>query len=588
MASWGICRMTSQARPHIFDLKITAPDVLYAEVVEVDERVTLADYTHRPDALGPFAPPPDATDRYARGRTGEWIEILKPIDLAALKQQLHDVYARGIRSLAVVLLHAYTFTQHEKAIEALATEIGFTQISLSSEISPTIKVISRGQSATVDAYLDPCIKRYLASFFEGFDAGIRTDVKVDFMKSDGGLVSSQNLSGIRSILSGPAAGVVGYARTSYIAHDDGGDPRAGKPVIGLDVGGTSTDVSRYAGTFEHVYEMNVSGVTIQEPQLDINTVAAGGGARLFYRNGMFVVGPESTAADPGPVCYRKGGNLAVTDANLYLGRLVPEFFPKIFGPGENEPLDVAATASAFETLGEEIGWSAQHPSDAAMDAMVYGFIKVANEAMCRPIRALTQAKGHEPGDHILATFGGAGAQHAVSIARSLGIEEIIVHRHSSILSASGLSLADVIYETSLPAAAQLSEDGMAAFTAQLDALAADAEQHLAAEGFAPAQITCHRFLNLRYRGTSTTLMTLVDGAGRAAEIAAAFQQLHEQEFGFTQPHPVVLVDDFRVRAIAKSPIQTQTNWLHQLRAVEADAAADAPAAAAAADPIPVT
>lgn len=262
------------------------------------------------------------------------------------------------------------------------------------------------------------------------------------MMSDGGLCPMQQFDGFKSILSGPAGGVVGYAMTTY-------SKVTKKPVIGFDMGGTSTDVSRYNGNYEHVFGSEISGVQIQAPHLDITTVAAGGGSRLFFRSGLFVVGPESSGAHPGPVCYRKGGYLSVTDANLFLGRIIPEFFPKIFGPQENQPLDEKATREAFEGLTKEISeyyLSIGH-QPISIDEVVYGFIRVANEAMCRPIRSITEAKGHDASTHILACFGGAGAQHACAIARSLGMKKVFIHRFAGILSAYGLGLADVVVES---------------------------------------------------------------------------------------------------------------------------------------------
>jgi len=292
-----------------------------------------------------------------------------------------------------------------------------------------IKMVPRGSSASADAYLTPEIKKYLKGFVRGFEDGHLDDVKTDFMQSDGGLVGHKNFSGLKGILSGPAGGVVGFSRTSYV-------PEAGVPIVGLDMGGTSTDVSRYGGIFEHVFETTTAGVTIQSPQLDINTVAAGGGSILQWRNGLLTVGPESASSHPGPTCYRKGGPLAVTDANLFLGRLVPDFFPKIFGPNENEALDTEAVQLRFVELTKVI--NAETGKNMTPEEVAYGFLDVANEAMCRPIRALTEAKGYEIGKHNLAVFGGAGGQHACDIASKLGISKAIIHKYSSILSAYGI------------------------------------------------------------------------------------------------------------------------------------------------------
>ena len=280
-----------------------------------------------------------------------------PLDEADVRAQLQSVLAMGIKSVAIVFTHSYTFTEHERRSKAIAEELGFSQISISSEVMPMVRMVPRGCTTCVDAYLTPVIKQYLANFRSGFDAGLE-QVQVSFMQSDGGLTPMHSFSGNRAILSGPAGGVVGYARTSY-HHDDGPqaiseEDETQKPVIGFDMGGTSTDVSRYAGTYEHVFETVTAGVTVQCPQLDINTVAAGGGSRLFFKNGLFVVGPESAGAHPGPVCYRKGGYLAVTDANVMLGRVQPHLFPAIFGKQEDQQLDFEGTKAAFEAITREV------------------------------------------------------------------------------------------------------------------------------------------------------------------------------------------------------------------------------------------
>ena len=324
--------------------------------------------------------------------------IASSFDLAdadEIRPKLIALYEEGYRSLSVVFIHSYTFPDHELLVGKLAREIGFEHVSLSSQLLPMIKAVPRGVSSTADAYLTPVLQKYLDGFFEGFDLpnGDKDSMRVEFMGSDGGLLNLKGFSGLKSLLSGPAGGVVGFALTAYSPTST--DPA---PIIGLDIGGTSTDVSRYAGRFERVQETTTAGITILSPQLDINTVAAGGGSCLTFRNGIFHAGPESASAHPGPVCYRKGGPLALTDANLFLGRLVPSFFPKVFGKSENEALDPQATAAAFETLAEtikkETGW------EGDLDELVYGFVKVANEAMCRPVRTLTEGRGFDLSKHM--------------------------------------------------------------------------------------------------------------------------------------------------------------------------------------------
>ncbi|KAJ2789375.1 hypothetical protein H4R21_006754, partial [Coemansia helicoidea] len=355
-----------------------------------------------------------------------------------------------------------------------------------------VKIVPRAHSATADAYLTPGIRRYVDGFASGFDAGFGR-IRVDFMQSDGGLAPIEHFSGLRAILSGPAAGVVGYSTTAFSAAEP-------VPVIGFDMGGTSTDVSRFDGQLEHVFETTTAGVAIQAPQLDINTVAAGGGSRLFFRNGLMVVGPESAGAHPGPACYRKGGPLAVTDANLVLGRLRAEHFPHIFGPSEDQPLDVDAARALFEALAADINAETRsqhaaagrrHTDKSAME-IALGFVQVANETMCRPIRALTEARGHSMQVHALASFGGAGGQHACAVAASLGVRRVFVHRLASVLSAYGLGLAKVVCEEQAPAAATWAPGARAPLLARLAAVAEDCRARLRCQGFAAAQIEAQR------------------------------------------------------------------------------------------------
>ncbi|KAJ3327850.1 hypothetical protein HDU76_011010 [Blyttiomyces sp. JEL0837] len=536
----------NQSRPKIFDLEIKMPDVLYDEVIEVDERVTLVGYTAAPSGMDIKVDENDPS--YVEGLTGEWVKILKEPDVVQIEKDLKSVYDRGIRSVAICLMHSYTYSHHEHQISQIAKKLGFTNISMSSSIMPMIKIVPRGNSTVTDAYLTPCIQTYIEGFFSGFDNGIRdsSKVKVEFMQSDGGLASVGGFSGLRAILSGPAAGVVGYALTSF----DEKDP---VPVIGFDMGGTSTDVSRYAGHYDHVFETTTAGITIQAPQLDINTVAAGGGSRLFYRNGMFVVGPESAGANPGPACYKKGGPLAITDANLLLGRLVPRYFPHIFGPHENEPLDVNATTSAFKQLASTIASSTS--SNLSLDEIAHGFIKVANEAMCRPIRALTQAKGHDTSKHILACFGGAGGQHACAIAKSLGIKRILVHRYASVLSAFGLSLADRVWEIQVPRQEVFEETRLDGIKEKVAELSATARSHLKSQGFADSNIVIEVFLNLRYQGTDTSIMTM-QPSSTSWDFPSAFIDRHKTEFGFTLPDRPIIIDDIRIRGVGKSQSAT--------------------------------
>jgi 5-oxoprolinase (ATP-hydrolysing) len=554
----------NQSRPKIFDLAIRRPDVLYQKVIEVDERVTLEDYAEDPERHTTDVNPDEKDNHLVRGLSSETVRILKQPSEETVKSQLKGLYDDGFRSVAVCLMHGYTFPNHEALVGELAKAIGFEHVSLSHELMPMIKLVPRATSACADAYLTPAIKKYISGFQAGFEGGLGTEsvkkeggakgARCEFMQSDGGLVDVDRFSGLRAILSGPAGGVVGYALTSY-------DPETKIPVIGFDMGGTSTDVSRYgSGRYEHVFETTTAGVTIQSPQLDINTVAAGGGSRLFFRNGLFVVGPESAGAHPGPACYRKGGPLTVTDANLFLGRLLPDFFPKIFGKNEDEGLDEKASEKLFKELTESINKEADQNMTA--DEVAYGFIKIANETMTRPIRSLTEAKGHDTSQHRLATFGGAGGQHAVAIAESLGIRQILVHRYSSVLSAYGMALADVVDESQEPDSQVWDEAGKAkeALNKKMEELKSRSTKKLKDQGFGNDSIVFEEYLNMRYRGTESALMIVRPSTEEAQKeyendnwaFGKAFIKQHEQEFGFTLPDRDIIVDDVRVRGIGRS------------------------------------
>lgn len=561
----------NQSRPNIFDLAIRKPDVLYKRVVEIDERVTLEDYAEDPwrHVTKTEAPGSEAKDSdIVRGMSGEAIRILKRPAADQIRSKLKEVYDSGLRSIAVCLMHGYTFLDHEILVGKIAREVGFEHVSLSHELMPMIKLVPRATSACADAYLTPAIRKYIDGFQEGFEGGLgsasvqREDgqkgARCEFMQSDGGLADVDKFSGLRAILSGPAGGVVGYALTSY-------DTISKTPVIGFDMGGTSTDVSRYgAGKYDHVFETTTAGVTIQSPQLDINTVAAGGGSRLFFKNGLFVVGPESASAHPGPACYRKGGPLTITDANLFLGRLVPDFFPKIFGKAENEGLDAGASEKLFTELTETINMELSSISREKMtpDEVAFGFIKVANETMTRPIRSLTEARGHDTSKHRLATFGGAGGQHAVAIAEALGIGQVLIHRYSSVLSAYGMALADVVDERQEPESKAWSDDKEARRSLQekMEELKNKSAVALKEQGFSDSNIHFEEYLNMRYRGTESALMIVRPSAEEISSeyggddwaFGAAFVKQHEQEYGFTLPDRDIVIDDVRARGIGKN------------------------------------
>lgn len=561
----------NQSRPDIFDLAIKRPERLYKKVVEIEERVTLEDYAEDPARTQTEAKSLEEAGDNAelvRGLSGEAVRVLQRPDEQKIREQLQEVFNSGLKSIAVCLMHGYTFPHHEALVGRIARDIGFTHVSLSHELMPMIKLVPRATSACADAYLTPAIRKYIDGFQAGFEGGLGSEsvkkekgakgARCEFMQSDGGLVDVDIFSGLRAILSGPAGGVVGYALTSY-------DAETKIPVIGFDMGGTSTDVSRYgSGRYDHVFETTTAGVTIQSPQLDINTVAAGGGSRLFWRNGLFVVGPESAGAHPGPACYRKDGPLTITDANLLLGRLLPDFFPKIFGKDEDEGIDEAAGQKLFEELTEQINKdiAGSGKDKMSVDEVAYGFIKIANETMTRPIRSLTEARGHDTSKHRLATFGGAGGQHAVAIAEALGISQILIHRYSSVLSAYGMALADVVDERQEPESKVWSDQGDVRkyLQGKMEELKRKSTTTLKDQGFEEDHIHFEEYLNMRYRGTESALMIVKptkeeakdEYAGDEWGFGKAFVKQHDQEFGFTLPDRDIIIDDVRVRGIGKT------------------------------------
>ncbi|CAG8290365.1 unnamed protein product [Penicillium nalgiovense] len=555
-----LLKIGDQSRPAIFDLSMVRPGVLPESVVEVNERVLSCHPSADSDCFSDC--------RMVEGITGEKFRVVQELDLAQVKAELQRLKEQGILSISVALLHSYAYPEHERQIGELAQEMGFS-VTLSSKLQPMIKIVPRGMSAAADAYLTPVIKTYIDSISSSFEGGLESqqDCRFEFMQSDGGLVDFRKFSGLKAILSGPAAGVVGFAATSW-------DPTEKTPVIGFDMGGTSTDVSRFDGHLEHVFASKVAGVMIQSPQLDINTVAAGGGSILTWRNGLFYVGPESASAHPGPACYRKGGPLTVTDANLFLGRLLPEYFPKIFGPHENEALDTETTARLFNELTHEINIERkrQGQSEFSPEEVALGFLNVADESMSRPIRNLTEARGFETASHHLACFGGAGGQHACSVAKTLGISRIIIHKYSSVLSAYGLALAEVVKESQEPVSSTYLTS-QSALLQRLDDLSASATKDMESQGFPSTQVRHEQYLNMRYQGSDTSLMIRKpEGSGDFLE---EFRIRHRREFNFNSDRPV-LVDDVRVRTIASSKVRTEQSPLFQLKEANMRDVATAP------------
>ncbi|THY85482.1 putative 5-oxoprolinase [Aureobasidium pullulans] len=529
-----LLKIGNQARPSIFDLSVERLQKLYSKVLEVDERVTIEGFAEDPNPQSiDIASDPALTE----GLTGEAIRVLRVPDLDTVRRDLEAIWEEGFHSLAIAFVHSYTYPDHERAVAQVAREIGFKTLAVSSELQPMIKVLSRANSAVADAYLNPITQTYLDGFRRNFKGELKDSAsanKLLLSQSDGGLTTFSRFTGLRAILSGPAGGITGYAKTCY-------DEKDGTPVLGFDMGGTSTDVSRFSGAFEHVFETAIAEVSIQCPQLDINTVAAGGGSMLFWRNRMFVVGPESAAANPGPACYGRNGPLTVTDANFLLGRIVPDYFPR--------PLDLATVKQKFTDLTELINAEKEGETSLTPEQVASGFLAVANATMTRPIRKLSEGRGFETAAHNLACFGGAGGQHAVAVARDLGIRRTLIPRYSSILSAYGMALADVVVENQQPEATTLAPEAYGRIDARYAKLCEKGTRDLIAQGFSADQVKHELFLNLRYAGTDTTLT--VQREETTEGLLQAFADRHRQEFGFTQSREV-LVDDVRVRSVGQA------------------------------------
>jgi 5-oxoprolinase (ATP-hydrolysing) len=490
-------RIGYQARPEIFARHIVLPSMLYEHVVEIDERV---------------------------GVDGE---VLVPLDEVGARDALQQVRRAGIEVLAIVLMHGWRHTKHEARLAEIARELGFTQVSVSCEVAPLIKLIGRGDTTVVDAYLSPVLRRYVDRVADGLPA----DTDLHFMQSNGGLAEARAFRGKDAILSGPAGGVVGMVATSA-AH-------GGERLIGFDMGGTSTDVSHYSGSFELADESVVAGVRIRAPMMQISTVAAGGGSICRFDGMRFRVGPESAGANPGPACYRNGGPLTVTDCNLFLGRVDPAEFPAVFGPNGDQPLDSDASRVRLQEVADELG------AAKSLEEIAEGFIDIAVDNMAAAIRKISIARGHDVTRYTLACFGGAGGQHACRVADALGMERIIIHPLAGVLSAYGIGIADVKAIRDASVLKPLGED-LSDALARLEQSACGA---LVEQGVHHARIELKRRARLRTAGSDTTLEI---GVGSEPEMRAAFAQLHRKRFGYVDEGAEVIVDALVVEAIART------------------------------------
>jgi 5-oxoprolinase (ATP-hydrolysing) len=494
-----------QNRPLIFARRIELPELLYETVVEVPERVT------------------------AEG------EELIPVDLAATRTGLEDAYNAGIRSAAIVFMHGYRFPEHERQAAAIAREVGFTQVSVSHEVSPLMKLVSRGDTTVVDAYLSPILRRYVDQVAGQLGAAEDTALRLMFMQSNGGLADAQSFQGKDSILSGPAGGIVGAVRTAAMAGLE--------KIITFDMGGTSTDVAHYDGEYERAFETLVAGVRMRAPMMQIHTVAAGGGSILHFDGARYRVGPDSAGANPGPACYRRGGPLAVTDANVMLGRIQPDFFPAVFGPRADEPLDGAVVEAGFAGLAEDIRAATGDARKA--EEVAEGFRRIAVENMANAIKKISIQRGYDVTEYALQCFGGAGGQHACDIADTLGMTRIFMHPFAGVLSAYGMGLADLrlIKEQGIELPLDEALDGLEAVYAPL---VEDGRSEMSGQGIPAARISVLRKVHLRYEGTDSAL--IVDHGGRA-EILAAFEAAYQQRYGFVMPDKRHIVEAVSVEVI---------------------------------------
>src|SRR4051812_29790661 len=515
-------RIGYQARPKIFAKHIIKPEMLFEQVFEVDERV-LADGT-----------------------------IERELNLAPVRAELERAKADGIKAIAILFMHAYRYPEHEQRVARLARDMNFPQVSVSHEVSPLIKLVGRGDTTVVDAYLSPILRRYVATvgdeLMKGNSGAIASpspggggeaeqaagadSIRLMFMMSSGGLTAAELFRGKDAILSGPAGGVVSMAETAREA--------GFKNVIGFDMGGTSTDVSHFNGEYERAFETEVAGVRMRAPMMLIHTVAAGGGSILHFDGARFRVGPDSAGANPGPKCYRRGGPLAVTDANVMTGKLIPDFFPKIFGLNQDQPLDAASVKNAFARLAMDVG-GGRKPEEIAD-----GFIKIAVENMANAIKKISVQRGYDVTGYALNCFGGAGGQHACLVADALGMTKVLIHPFSSLLSAYGMGLADIRATRQQAIEEPFGNKALTAIKKIGSRLGKDVNNEVAGQGVPAAQIKVIERAHIRYAGTDTALVVR---AGPLPAMKSAFEKAHKAQFGFIDRTKDLVVEAVSVEAI---------------------------------------
>jgi len=509
-----LLRIGYQNRPKLFDLHIKLPSMLYERVAEVEERI------------------------------GAHGDIITPLGERRAQAALQKAFDDGIRSVAIAFMHGYRYTDHEARVAAIAKEIGFTQISVSHEASPLMKLVSRGDTTVVDAYLSPILRRYVDQVAGELHVD-RAGGRLLFMQSNGGLTDARLFQGKDAILSGPAGGVVGMVQTGKIAGFD--------KLIGFDMGGTSTDVAHFDGVYERAFETEVAGVRMRAPMMHIHTVAAGGGSILHFDGARYRVGPDSAGANPGPACYRRGGPLAVTDANILLGKIQPDHFPEVFGPNANEPLDAEIVRKKFSELAENIAEST-NGTKPDVEKIAEGFLRIAVENMANAIKKISVQRGYDVTEYTLNCFGGAGGQHACLVADSLGISTVLLHPFAGVLSAYGMGLADIrtIRETQIerPLAGNLEEELMRRFK-QLEQ---NAVGELEGQGITSDHIRTVRQVHLRYEGTHQPLLVEF---GDINVMAKAFENAHKSRFGFAVPERNLVVEALSLEAISKMDVANE-------------------------------
>ncbi|RVD43139.1 MAG: 5-oxoprolinase [Mesorhizobium sp.] len=486
-------RIAYQARPDIFAKEIILPEQLYERVVEIDERV----------------------------RADGWVERL--LDVAACHPAIEQAKADGIDAVAIVFMHAWKYPDHEKAVAKVCRKLGFAQVSVSHEVSPLIKLVGRGDTTVVDAYLSPILSRYVQRVAGELGAGPR----LMFMMSSGGLTAADMFQGKDALLSGPAGGVVGMVETAKLAGFE--------KVIGFDMGGTSTDVAHYDGEYERAFDTEVAGVRIRAPMMRIHTVAAGGGSILHYEAGRFRAGPDSAGANPGPAAYRRGGPLAVTDANVMLGKLQPDYFPAIFGPGQDQALDVDTVREKFTALAAEIG------DGRSPEAVAEGFVTIAVENMANAIKKISVQRGYDVTEYLLNCFGGAGGQHACLVADALGMEAVLIHPFSGLLSAYGIGLSSVFASRQQALLKPLAEESRTAIDELIATLRKAVIAEFAAQGIAESAVASRPVLQIRYDGTDTALPVNF-ASGSIFQARRDFEVAHKAQFGFVYDDKPMIVE----------------------------------------------